>query len=139
MKHKVIGWLAACALFTALGLFGIYLRAGEPNPPAPQPPTDAAAGQPAVAVVVNGGKDGGPMGAAGGRGKGAVELGPKLVLATTTSVPAPPAKEGFVNPKVEPGKVNWHADFDTACKAAAKTGKPVLLFQMMGKLDDQFC
>jgi hypothetical protein len=146
MKHKVIGWIAAFALFSALGIFGIYLRAGESNPPAPQPPADTPAGQPAVAPVANGeiqlapngGKDRGPMGAAGGRGKGAVELGPKQILATATA-PVPPAKDGFVNPKVEPGKVNWHGDFDTACKAAAKTGKPVLLFQMMGKLDDQFC
>jgi hypothetical protein len=45
----------------------------------------------------------------------------------------------FVNPKVAPGKIQWHAGFDSACAAASKSGKPVLLFQMMGKLDDQFC
>ena len=45
----------------------------------------------------------------------------------------------FVNPKVEPGKVVWHASFADACEAARKSGKPVLLFQMMGKLDDRFC
>jgi hypothetical protein len=49
------------------------------------------------------------------------------------------ASSDFVNPKVEPGKVKWHADFASACQAARKSGKPVLLFQMMGKLDDQFC
>jgi hypothetical protein len=43
------------------------------------------------------------------------------------------------NPKVKPGDVKWHASFAEACKAAEKSGKPVLLFQMMGKLDDQFC
>jgi hypothetical protein len=43
------------------------------------------------------------------------------------------------NPKVEPGKVKWHPSFAAACAAAKKSGKPVLLFQMMGKLDDQFC
>jgi hypothetical protein len=68
-----------------------------------------------------------------------IEDGPAQVLANTKAVPTPAGKSDFVNPKVEPGKVNWHADFDTACKAAAKSGKPVLLFQMMGKLDDQFC
>jgi hypothetical protein len=47
--------------------------------------------------------------------------------------------DGFVNPKVEPGKVKWHATFDAACQASAASGKPVLLFKMMGKLDDQFC
>ena len=45
----------------------------------------------------------------------------------------------FVNPKVAPGMIKWHAGFDSACVAASKSGKPVLLFQMMGKLDDQFC
>lgn len=42
------------------------------------------------------------------------------------------------NPKVEPGKVKWHADFDEALEKAAKSGKPVLLFQMMGNLDEAF-
>ena len=43
------------------------------------------------------------------------------------------------NPKVQPGKVRWHAGFAAACAAARTSGKPVLLFQMMGKLDEQFC
>jgi hypothetical protein len=51
------------------------------------------------------------------------------------SSPAP----GFVNPKVQPGRVRWHPTFEAACEASRKSGKPVLLFQMMGKLDDQFC
>ena len=42
------------------------------------------------------------------------------------------------NPKVEPGKVEWHADFDEAKAAAEKSGKPVLLFQLMGQLDQRF-
>lgn len=45
----------------------------------------------------------------------------------------------FVNPKVQPGSVLWHPTLAAACEAARKSGKPVLLFQMMGKLDDQFC
>jgi|SRR5262245_51657127 len=45
----------------------------------------------------------------------------------------------FANPKIQPGKVSWHSTWKAACDAAAKSGKPVLLFQMMGKLDDQFC
>jgi hypothetical protein len=140
MRLKLIGPLA---LWAALGLFAIYSKAGEPPAPpnVPAPPATADAGKAAV--------ERGPEGLAaaltaaakapGGRGKGAIELGPKEVLATTTPAPIPPAKDGFVNPKVEPGKVRWHTDFDAACKAAAKTGRPVLLFQMMGKLDDQFC
>jgi hypothetical protein len=46
---------------------------------------------------------------------------------------------GFVNPKVEPGKVAWHRDLAAASVAAGKSGKPILVFHMMGKLDDQFC
>jgi hypothetical protein len=45
----------------------------------------------------------------------------------------------FVNPKVQPGRVQWHPTFAKACEAARKSGKPVLLFHMMGKLDEQFC
>jgi hypothetical protein len=70
-----------------------------------------------------------------------IEAPVKDVLATTSTPAAkpdaPPAN--FVNPKVEPGKVRWHKTVDEARAAAAKTGKPVLLFQMMGKLDDEFC
>jgi hypothetical protein len=61
--------------------------------------------------------------------KGVIEEPTEQLLATATA---------FVNPKVEPGKVRWYADFAAARAASAKSGKPVLLFQMMGKLDDQF-
>ena len=50
-----------------------------------------------------------------------------------------PARTDFVNPKVEPGKVKWHESLEEAQAASAKSKKPVFLFQMMGKLDDQFC
>jgi hypothetical protein len=61
-------------------------------------------------------------------------------LVAARSGPAPAAAEvGFANPKVQAGKVRWHADFDTACRASARSGKPVLLFQMMGRLDEKFC
>jgi hypothetical protein len=93
------------------------------------------------------------------RGKGRVESATERVLARSQGPPAPlpkatakaeveaPAERvvatssspGFVNPKVEPGKVKWHASLEAACAAAKRSGKPVLLFQMMGKLDDQFC
>jgi hypothetical protein len=49
------------------------------------------------------------------------------------------AADGFINPKVEPGQVIWRADFEQACASSKLSGKPVLLFQMMGKLDDGFC
>ena len=43
------------------------------------------------------------------------------------------------NPTVRPGLVKWHASFADAQGAAQKSGKPVLLFHMMGQLDKQFC
>jgi hypothetical protein len=49
----------------------------------------------------------------------------------------PPVSED--NPVVSPGKVRWHASFADARAAARKSGKPVLLFHMMGQLDRQFC
>jgi hypothetical protein len=72
------------------------------------------------------------------RGKFAIERPTKTVVANSAPAPAT-TDNAFVNPKVEPGMVKWHATFDEACQASAKSGKPVLLFQMMGKLDEQFC
>ena len=43
------------------------------------------------------------------------------------------------NPTVQPGLVKWHASFADAKAASAKSGRPVLLFYMMGQLDKQFC
>lgn len=58
-----------------------------------------------------------------------------LIPEPSSAVP----KAGFVNPRVQPGLVTWHADYSSACRAASASGKPVLLFQMMGKLDQKFC
>jgi hypothetical protein len=44
-----------------------------------------------------------------------------------------------VSRKVAPGLVRWHADFEAACAAARSSGKPVLLFQLLGRLDDELC
>jgi hypothetical protein len=140
MRLKVISPLA---LYAALGLFAISPQAAEP------PVTRQVPGPPGAADTGKGDVERGPQAVAAaltaaartaaGRGKGAIELGPQHVAAATAPTATPAGKSDFVNPKVEPGKVKWHADFDTACKASAKSGKPVLLFQMMGKLDDQFC
>jgi hypothetical protein len=43
------------------------------------------------------------------------------------------------NPTVEPGKVKWHKTVADARAAAEKSGRPVLVFHMMGQLDKQFC
>jgi hypothetical protein len=75
--------------------------------------------------------------APGDHPKRLIETPTKRLVAAQSS--AAPAGDAFVNPKVQPGKVHWHADFDAACRAAARSGKPVLLFQMMGRLDRKFC
>ena len=74
-----------------------------------------------------------PAAIAADRKKRDVELPTETVLKDRS---APSAED---NPKVAPGKVQWHPTFAAASAVAAKSGKPVLLFQMMGKLDDQFC
>jgi hypothetical protein len=50
-----------------------------------------------------------------------------------------PAANKVDNPRVQPGLVHWRASFEEACEASRKSGKPVLLFHMMGNLDQQFC
>lgn len=70
-------------------------------------------------------------------GKGSIE-GPMKRLLAAQSATTPQAGP-LVNPKVQPGTVAWHATFEAACAASRKSGKPVLLLQMMGKLDEQFC
>jgi hypothetical protein len=58
-------------------------------------------------------------------------------------VPARPVKASIAEVintgRVRPGLVSWRPDFAAACRASAESGKPVLLFQMMGKLDKEFC
>jgi hypothetical protein len=71
--------------------------------------------------------------------KKVIESPAKRLLARQTGAAPASATGAFVNPKVQPGKVRWHADFDTACRAATQSGKPVLHFQMMGRLDEKFC
>ena len=78
-------------------------------------------------------------------GKMAVEMPVKRLIAdarkSEDEVPLKKAidparpKEG----RVAPGRVQWHASFDKAIEAAAKSGKPVLLFQMLGQLDEEWC
>jgi hypothetical protein len=48
-------------------------------------------------------------------------------------------RPAFSNSAVKPGLVGWHSSFAEACKASRRTHKPVLLFQLLGKLDHQFC
>src|SRR5690348_3805366 len=70
-----------------------------------------------------------------------IEAPTKKILAgrTVPSSSEPGSASTFNNPKVQPGKVRWHKTFADACQAAKQSRKPVLLFQMMGKLDERFC
>lgn len=60
-------------------------------------------------------------------------------MASSRTVPSSQSTLAFKNPRVAPGRVNWHATLDDAMVEARKSGKPILLFQMMGRLDDRFC
>jgi len=62
---------------------------------------------------------------------------PAALVARTAPAPVRPADGN--NPTVPAGKVRWHASFADAQGAAQRSGKPVLLFHMMGQLDRQFC
>jgi hypothetical protein len=70
--------------------------------------------------------------------KRAVELPLETALASAADAPslAPALDAGA---KVAPGLVRWHPDFARACAAARESGKPVLLFQLLGQLDDELC
>lgn len=107
----------------ALSLFVPAPHAAEPPPPKPRDDTKEVIEAPVKKVVEVPVK----------RTKKVIEAPVEHLLAVKAAAAAAD------NPKVEPGKVKWHADFATACVAAEKSGKPVLLFQMMGKLDDKFC
>jgi hypothetical protein len=146
----------------ALGLTGTTLLAGA-LVVAQTPQTRVDVGKYVIerpTEMIFGGQP--PADAAGAdRGKYIIERPTEKVLAGLPPADAPPAapaadlrKEqielptkkvaadaapGDDNPKCEPGKVKWHPDVETACKAALLSGKPVLVFHMMGKLDDRFC
>ena len=56
------------------------------------------------------------------------------------TVVAPTLKEERTSHgRVKPGSVKWHDSLKSACAAAHHSGKPVLVFQMMGRLDQEFC
>lgn len=67
-----------------------------------------------------------------------------LFAAASCGQPATPeradatAKED-ANPRAAPGLVRWHESVDAARTAAAASSKPVLVFQLLGRLDDELC
>lgn len=128
-RRLILSFLAASAV-AACAVFALLRAVAESKPPEPPKPPLANNTVQAVAPAVN---------ILPYLSKYAIEIPTEKWLAALTVPAATPAAPAFVNPKVEPGKVRWHKDFATACGEAKKSGKPVLLFQMMGKLDDQFC
>jgi len=68
-----------------------------------------------------------------------VEPAVSSVVASTSPAATPTPAANSNNPTVEPGKVRWHKSLAEAQAASEKSGKPVLLFHMMGQLDKQFC
>lgn len=74
----------------------------------------------------------------GDAGKTALEAPTKVVVANTSTDPAAATKGQQPNPGVKPGNVNWLPSFERACVASQQSGKPVLLFHLMGKLDERF-
>jgi hypothetical protein len=128
--------LCCVAGVAAIGVTALLLaRAIADGKPPPKPPNP----QPAVNLVQVPGQNVADILKVRDFGKSVIEFPTEKLLAARTVPTVAPSADAFVNPKVQPGKVHWHKDFITACRAAEKSGKPVLLFQMMGKLDDQFC
>ncbi|HMY05223.1 MAG TPA: hypothetical protein PKA48_17795 [Candidatus Obscuribacter sp.] len=51
----------------------------------------------------------------------------------------PDGREGIDGKTVLPGKVAWHTSLNQALDRSRTSGKPVLLFYMLGSLDKEFC
>lgn len=43
------------------------------------------------------------------------------------------------DPRVELAGASWLEDFPAAVRQAQATGKPILLFDMVGRLDEKWC
>ena len=67
-----------------------------------------------------------------------IEPAAEAIVRRTLPADAPPDKPADDNPRVEPGKVKWHDDVATALAAAKASGKPVLVFHLLGELDQRF-
>ena len=65
-----------------------------------------------------------------------IEAPTKALVKTAPAAGARSAKSD--NPPVRPGKVRWHADYNAALAASKWSGRPVLLFQLLGQLDQKF-
>ncbi len=53
-----------------------------------------------------------------------------------------PIKDRLAAVEEAPGEasaVRWHGSLDEAIRAARESGRPILHFQLLGRLDDEFC
>lgn len=144
LRHRVLTWVMGAGI---AGLAVLLLARGFAEDKAPpKPPASIvqnASHEPILDERVNAVQQAPPNAEVAtfldDGSKFRIEAPTKKILAGRT-VPSPSAPGStFINPKVEPGKVRWHKTFADACSAAGKSGKPVLLFQMMGHLDERFC
>jgi hypothetical protein len=63
-----------------------------------------------------------------------------LLGAALIAQPLPPSPAAADdNPRVTPGLVRWHQDVAAAQTAAKKSRRPVLVLQILGDLDREFC
>jgi hypothetical protein len=70
--------------------------------------------------------------------KAAVEL-PTARLLRSTDTAATRAIAADSSQRVQPGLVAWHANYQEAVDASRASGKPVLLVQLLGRMDEKFC
>ena len=71
--------------------------------------------------------------------KATLELPTARILKSTDSPKAISASPSAAERSCSPGLVRWHSTYKEALQAAQQSGKPVLLFQLMGRLDQEFC
>ena len=67
-----------------------------------------------------------------------VELPTKRIVKAADLGTANPQAVTPDNPRVSPGKVRWRKDYAEALAVSKKSGRPVLLFQLLGELDHKF-
>jgi hypothetical protein len=129
-------WLLTACCAVALGV-----PHGWSQPPVPEKrvdPSKTKRVEPAVARLVAATA---PVAPAPAPDKPAVADRSKeqVVERPTKAVVAGASNAEVNNPTVEPGRVKWHKTLADARAASEKSGRPVLLFHMMGQLDKQFC
>jgi hypothetical protein len=71
------------------------------------------------------------LGNARGGGFGVTPIAITAVVGALSSAPLPT--------KTEVAGIQWFDSVGDACKTAEEQNKPVLVFQLFGKIDDAFC